>query len=488
MRQETPDAGFHPGAAVKQTTEQYKREQSRKYKGKREKAHAGFQALRNRVGSVYICRCGLYRLIQAGLLCACRQRRSCDRKRGQSRDKREMLIGVQKRCNDTSARCKKCGCEQAELWAMKNRKVAAWVLVALVGCAASVSLGEHAQGGPAQGVARDDAASLEAALKKVAPQAERVTQGRIESVTVYRGQALVTRMVDASTNGSAVQEVIVTNLPNRIVPESLHAEGLGGAAVRSVRFRTRPVEQDTREGVRALDEQIEEVAIKIESCKRQIELIAEHRAYLTSLQQFVAPTATTELSKGVLNAQTIEQLSGNLRSQRKEMAEEELKLQSQARMHERSLELLRRQRDELTRGASTTVLEAVVLVARAQDTGSAAFKLRYLVNDATWEPSYTLRAAKEGVALEYFASIAQMSGEDWGDARMTLSTATPSLVASAPVLAPLAYVDAVRSLEQQRSEVVLQRMQAIKTELGEGVRVGAANEAAGKQQEAGEKT
>jgi hypothetical protein len=81
-----------------------------------------------------------------------------------------------------------------------------------------------------------------------------------------------------------------------------------------------------------------------------------------------------------------------------------------------------------------------------------------------------------------------MSGEDWGDARMTLSTATPSLVASAPVLAPLAYVDAVRSLEQQRSEVVLQRMQAIKTELGEGVRVGAANEAAGKQQEAGEKT
>jgi hypothetical protein len=43
---------------------------------------------------------------------------------------------------------------------------------------------------------------------------------------------------------------------------------------------------------------------------------------------------------------------------------------------------------------------------------------------------------REPVPVEYNASIEQMSGEDWSDVRMTLSTATPSLVARAPELHP----------------------------------------------------
>src|SRR5262249_55201828 len=47
-------------------------------------------------------------------------------------------------------------------------------------------------------------------------------------------------------------------------------------------------------------------------------------------------------------------------------------------------------------------------------------------------------AARDRVTVEYLASIQQMSGEDWGDVQTTLSTATPSLVAKAPVLNELA--------------------------------------------------
>lgn len=346
----------------------------------------------------------------------------------------------------------------------------------VVACGLAMSAITPAMAQPASGAPRG---ALRAPVEDAAQQlAEQGVRGRIESVTVYRGQALVTRLVDGDANGKAVQEVVVTNLPHRIAPESLHAEGLGGAAVRSVRFRTRPVVQDTREDVRGIDAQLEEFALKAEGIKKQQELIAEHRAYLLSLQQFVAPTATTELSRGVLNAQTLEQMSTNLRQQRKQLAEEELRLTSEGRNIERAMSQLRRQREEITQSSSTAVYEAVVLVARSEKDGagggSAAFRLRYLVNDATWEPSYTLRASKDGVALEYYASIAQMSGEDWGDVKMTLSTATPSLVAGAPALAPIslslalptpqqaamAYADAVRSLERQREDVLNLRMQA----------------------------
>ena len=42
------------------------------------------------------------------------------------------------------------------------------------------------------------------------------------------------------------------------------------------------------------------------------------------------------------------------------------------------------------------------------------------------------------MTVQYNASVQQLSGEDWSDVTMTLSTATPSLVATAPRLDPLA--------------------------------------------------
>src|SRR5262249_49945574 len=67
-------------------------------------------------------------------------------------------------------------------------------------------------------------------------------------------------------------------------------------------------------------------------------------------------------------------------------------------------------------------------------------RLRYLVNNASWAPSYNVRADAKGqkINVEYQASIMQMSGEDWPEVQMTLSTATPNLVAKAPMMTELA--------------------------------------------------
>ena len=62
-----------------------------------------------------------------------------------------------------------------------------------------------------------------------------------------------------------------------------------------------------------------------------------------------------------------------------------------------------------------------------QTKAEAKFRLRYLVDQASWAPSYNVRAdaKREKVLLEYNASIQQKSGEDWTGVQMTLSTATP---------------------------------------------------------------
>lgn len=275
-------------------------------------------------------------------------------------------------------------------------------------------------------------------------------RGDIEAVTVYRGEALVTRKVPvpAFGSGQGLRELVLTGLPEMIRPESLHAEG-SGVLIRAVRFRTRPVTEDNREEVRALDAQILDLQRKIAANERKAGQLGEHRAYLASLQGFVAPTAQAELTRGVLNAQTLEQLTQFVRAQRDELVVQELALANEGQDLAAQLTRAQREREQISASSTRTVREAVVLVAPAGGSGGGGqagteLRLRYLVGGATWSPSYIARregagaaATDAGMRLEYYAAVTQMSGEDWSGVTMTLSTATPSLTARAPRLEPI---------------------------------------------------
>jgi uncharacterized protein (TIGR02231 family) len=67
-------------------------------------------------------------------------------------------------------------------------------------------------------------------------------------------------------------------------------------------------------------------------------------------------------------------------------------------------------------------------------------RLNYLVEAASWQPQYKLRAgegAKDPVQVEYLASLIQHSGEDWTNVKLILSTAQPALNAAPPDLQSL---------------------------------------------------
>ncbi|MEI8197500.1 MAG: mucoidy inhibitor MuiA family protein, partial [Phycisphaerae bacterium] len=209
-----------------------------------------------------------------------------------------------------------------------------------------------------------------------------------------------------------------------------------GLEVRSVLYRERPVDKDVRADVRKLDESIRTLQDQSTANQRNVQLLTEQRDYLTKLEQFVAPTATFELSKGVLNAETLVKLTKFSFEQRNSLVEQELKLKLEARNLQVQIATLQRQREQITQQSARTLREAVVFVNLKQAGGK--MRVRYMVDQANWEPSYNIRAdGKGGATIEYNAAIQQMSGEDWTDVAMTLSTATPSLVAKAPKLEPL---------------------------------------------------
>ncbi len=261
--------------------------------------------------------------------------------------------------------------------------------------------------------------------------------GSISNVIVYRGQALVTRRIemDLPEGGS---ELIVQKLPNRIVPESLYAEAFEGLTVTSVRYRERAVKEDTREEVKKLEAQIEQIQTDIRHAEAQRRIIAQNMETLFKLQEFTVSAQSSDLNRGVLQFEPLEKLVSYIASMRGEYQSRILKLDDKIIELNKQLELLQRKLAELQAGRSRTEREAV-LVVNSPSRKKTVIEVNCLVNNASWLPQYNLRARAEEskVTVEYNAIMHQASGENWTDVALSLSTTQPTMAAGSPGLEPI---------------------------------------------------
>ncbi|MCP4701953.1 MAG: mucoidy inhibitor MuiA family protein [Gammaproteobacteria bacterium] len=260
--------------------------------------------------------------------------------------------------------------------------------------------------------------------------------GKVTEVTLYRGQARVIRSIPVE-GGPGSLELTVTDLPREIVRTGLFAEAPPGVEVRAVRYRSRAVKEEPREEVRKLDEQLENLRDQAAFNRHSLQLVEKQQAYLDKLENFTASTAAADLSRGVLDADALEKIS-NFSFQQRETALAKLTgLKKEARLLNMRISVLERQRGKLTAGSSRTVHEAVLFLEK-KTADPTSVQLTYLVNQCGWSPNYNFRAdsGSHEVLVEYNAVIHQMSGENWDDVSLTLSTASPSLSATGPGLAP----------------------------------------------------
>ncbi len=261
------------------------------------------------------------------------------------------------------------------------------------------------------------------------------TSGIIERVMLYRDQALVTRVVPIPA-GLAEREILVGRLPERVVVDSVYAEGSEAIEVRGVRVTQQAAAESDQIEVRELTASRDALAKDRESLQQKIALIAKQTSYIDQLMSFTAVTSHADLNRGVLNASTLTELaeysiskqttlSADLQNQKAELAS----------ILER--EGLVQQKLALLIQPSGRQYQAKVLVAVPADV-AGTIELSYLVGGCGWSPQYTLRGAvgQEKFELRYNALVEQMSGENWNQVHLTLSTASPSMSASGPALTP----------------------------------------------------
>jgi len=289
--------------------------------------------------------------------------------------------------------------------------------------------------------------------------------GAISKVTVYRGQAMVTRTLDVDLP-AGTSELIVTGLPAKIVPESLYAQTSGDIKVLSVRFREKAVREDTREEVKQLDARIEDVNHKLKYAESKNKHREKQWEMFAKLKEFTTSAAKSDLNRGLLAFEPIESLTSLIEEKGLEYHKQYLEFDDEITQLKKELELLTRKRKELDAGRSRTEREAVLYVSNTAKK-KAAIELSYLVNGANWNPQYNLRAnpKKSDVLIEYNAVVNQTSGENWDGVALSLSTAEPTMVSAPPVLDPMLVSLSAPAPAQQAEQQVFAQIENVRKQV-----------------------
>ncbi len=260
---------------------------------------------------------------------------------------------------------------------------------------------------------------------------------KIEAVTVYRGQALVTRSVTVPKDKGEL-EIIVPDLPARVVPATLSASAADGVTIRSVRFLSRAAAAAASKEAAEMDATIKKITNAIYANEQMIVLTATKGVYVGKMEDFSTALTKANLVQGKLDMKALVEVTTQVFKLREDLAAERIKLNEKAVELKEQFALLQRKRKELASKAGKTTRQAVIFLFKTTDQ-PAAIRLNYLVDSANWSPAYNVRLGPGGKTanVEYLAEVNQTSGEDWAGVQLTLSTATPAMNARSPLLVPL---------------------------------------------------
>lgn len=253
---------------------------------------------------------------------------------------------------------------------------------------------------------------------------------RLEVVTVYaRGAICIRRLAVAPVNGRLPECVRVGGLPLSLRPGSLRARALkapDGFRILSVKPRFEvetPPEGDLPTEQAALEEAGRELArleMELAQVRRELAAVAALRPDYPEPKRGERPRdapVDALLAVGDFVQTQLALLNERKRSLEASVVDARNAVELRQRRIAEASSSLRTERTRLTRAA-------VIEMSGAGD-APLELALEYLVPGARWSPSYDLRLDRGLTSgrLALRASVAQRTGEDWSQVKLSLSTA-----------------------------------------------------------------
>ncbi len=271
----------------------------------------------------------------------------------------------------------------------------------------------------------------------------------ISDVTVFFEGAQIHRQADLHfPEGRFV--VSVDSLPMNINEESIQVKGIEHARIVSIQMlRMLEDKSDVNIKVEELENLIEEQTYLKKELESDIEVYALEKKLLLENIAYSGNDQGTKIEE-------VKEAATFYRAKLKEINAEKLKLKKQLKDVERKIVELSNERTKIY-NAESKPYNQILVGFDCEISFKAKLKLNYYIEDAGWEAEYDFRVEdiNQPLTVVHNASIYQLSGEDWEDVNLTLSTEDPSLNNELPELTtwrlgdrnykPSSYADKSRS-------------------------------------------
>ncbi|HNW56510.1 MAG TPA: DUF4139 domain-containing protein [Bacteroidales bacterium] len=261
-------------------------------------------------------------------------------------------------------------------------------------------------------------------------QTEKEVDSEIKNITLYTTGAQVQSFSEIPLQqGPMVLKF--THLSPYIRSESIRVEGDGSFTIQNVQHQTDYLsELDKNKEIALIQKKIEKLQDTIEYEKTWLGILGDKIDFLktnkeiTGKQQSVSPEAFSSMN--AIYGSSLESL--NLAVLKKERA---------VRSYESEMGRLKKQVESLNSQGFLPSGTIVVTIDSKQNK-KAEVKISYLVDNASWYPSYDIRfvSADKPLLVTFKANIRQNTGIDWKNVNLILSTSKTNISAQIPALSP----------------------------------------------------
>jgi uncharacterized protein (TIGR02231 family) len=257
-----------------------------------------------------------------------------------------------------------------------------------------------------------------------------VVESAIRNVTVFLRGAEVQREAEAAIK-SGPQQIVFDHLPQNINPQSIQVAGSGNFTILGVSHRVnhlRPLKES--EAFERLVKLVKSVREKLEARQAALANVEEETEMLK------ANAAIGGADTGVKTAD-LKEFADFYRARLGELSARRLELKSEIRDIEEEKKAVEHEWN-LAQSQPRRPTSSIVVEITAPAAAKVKLTASYLVNDASWTPSYDLRVADTAgpVELTYVANVRQSTGEEWRNVKPVFSTANPTVNNTRPELNP----------------------------------------------------
>mmetsp|Transcript_62201 Transcript_62201/g.86482 ORF Transcript_62201/g.86482 Transcript_62201/m.86482 type:complete len:628 (-) Transcript_62201:1876-3759(-) len=275
-----------------------------------------------------------------------------------------------------------------------------------------------------------------------------VADTTVTDVTVYVDRAEVTRVVEIKPERVGPHAIVIKGLTDSADTNSIRVQGGGGVAatILEVSFATTYRAEDTTERadkVSKLEATAKAARLEVNKIRAAVQRIEQQDKFLAGFVDTALGVGKTGDTKEAAQTQLVNDLtkvqdvfdffekkSASIDECKRGLQQQREQAEVVARAAEHELAKHKSQSSDKPSNDVT-----VQLATETEANGKTLIlRVSYMVRGASWLPSYDLRASVEppSIQLTYYGMVRQSTGEDWINARVSLSTAAPASAGTPP--------------------------------------------------------